>query len=267
MTVSHTIPSTTAPVVTAAASIAVAPLIEGSRRSGVVLGVSGRAAWVGVDDEVLLLADPAAVRLPNGISLGRGAEAVRVGAPVAVGDGEVSISGVRIRPLRWWDPRPVLPVVTESVIADRLAAAGAPVFGDGGLHVALQSGDPEQVLAVADRLLGRGDGLTPWGDDLLAGALAAHALLGEAVGRDSEIVGAVAGPIGVRAATRTTALSAALLRHGCRGEVADPAARFLEALCGREAIAPAAGRLEAVGHSSGPAILAGISAGARAVIG
>lgn len=265
MTVSHTIPSTS--VVTGAASLDVAPIIDGPSRQGMVLGVSDRAAWMSVGAEVLLLADPAAVRLPNGISLGPGPGAIHPGGAVTVGGGEVAIAGMLIRPVRWWDPRPVLPVATDSLVADRLASIETPAFDDAGLETALRNRDPEQVFAAADRLLGRGDGLTPWGDDLLAGSLAAHALLGEAVGRGPGLVEAVADPVNARAAVRTTALSAALLRHACRGEVADPAARLLEALCGRGVLAPAAAGLASVGHSSGPALLAGIGVGTRAVIG
>src|SRR5262249_13546495 len=59
-------------------------------------------------------------------------------------------------------------------------------------------------------LLGRGPGLTPAGDDVLAGLLAGRA----AYGPDDR---ALADDICALAPSRTTALSAALLRHAARG--------------------------------------------------
>lgn len=65
--------------------------------------------------------------------------------------------------------------------------------------------------AAAVRLLGRGEGLTPLGDDVLAGWLALHRAVGVAT---PEVDAAVAG-----AAARTTLLSATLLDCADHGEV------------------------------------------------
>jgi len=104
----------------------------------------------------------------------------------------------------------------------------------------LAAGDP----AAVPMLLGRGDGLTPVGDDVLAGWLVAT----RAAGRPND---AVAGAVHA-ALDRTTSLSAALLRHAAAGE-AIPAFRSVLASGGTEAVAG----LLAVGHSSGAGMLLG----------
>jgi hypothetical protein len=92
-------------------------------------------------------------------------------------------------------------------------------------------------------LLGRGPGLTPAGDDVLAGLLAGRA----AYGPDDR---ALADAICALAPSRTTALSAALLRHAARGECIPEVAAFTAALTGAGPVGPAAARLLAVGHTS-----------------
>ena len=65
------------------------------------------------------------------------------------------------------------------------------------------------------------------------------------------------------AAGATTSFSASLLGHAFRGEVAEPAAALLRPLTGRGDAREAAENLNRVGHSSGPALAAGVLAGAR----
>lgn len=115
---------------------------------------------------------------------------------------------------------------------------------------ALAQGDPVAV----PQLLGRGDGLTPVGDDVLAGWL----IGARAAGRTTRPVAAA-----VRAAAhRTTELSAALLSHAADGETIPELRGLLGALMS-EAAAPGAveaatARLLAVGHSSGAGLLLGV---------
>jgi hypothetical protein len=101
--------------------------------------------------------------------------------------------------------------------------------------------------AVA-RLVGRGDGLTPLGDDALCGWLALH----RAVGEPTRAVDAA-----VRALLpRTTLLSATLLDCALRGEVLPEFAAYLTALGTPEEPARAAA-LAAIGHTSGAGLLDG----------
>jgi hypothetical protein len=72
-------------------------------------------------------------------------------------------------------------------------------------------------------------------------------------------------PIDAVAAIRTTAFSASILRHAFEGHVAAPAGAFLRAIAGRGDVTVAHRRLLDVGHTSGPALAAGIVLGARAL--
>jgi hypothetical protein len=106
---------------------------------------------------------------------------------------------------------------------------------------------PLDAAAVA-RLVGRGDGLTPLGDDALCGWLALH----RSVGEPTPAVDAA-----VRAALpRTTLLSATLLDCALRGEVLPEFATYLTAL-GTPREQDRAAVLAAIGHTSGAGLLHG----------
>ena len=98
-------------------------------------------------------------------------------------------------------------------------------------------------------LVGRGDGLTPYGDDVLCGWLALHRACGVATPAVDDAVR--------RALPRTTTLSATLLECALAGEVADAVGSYLRALA-TPAQATARAALEAVGHSSGRGLAHGI---------
>lgn len=111
------------------------------------------------------------------------------------------------------------------------------------------------LTGLASRLGGRGPGLTPAGDDVLAGALLATRVR----------CGPAAEPelSAVAASVRTTDLSAAFLTWAVRGQCIEPAHAVLLALAaGDEArVRAAVARLVAVGASSGVALLAGLRLG------
>jgi len=109
----------------------------------------------------------------------------------------------------------------------------------------------EPAAAVAG-LLGCGPGLTPAGDDVLAGFL----LGATAFGLESSHMRAA---IAAMAADRTTALSAALLRHAARGECISEVAAVLADPTGSTL-----GELLRVGHTSGAALAIGLAAAASA---
>jgi Protein of unknown function (DUF2877) len=189
-------------------------------RRGRVVGRGREAAYVDADGFIVVLSVGPPV-LPNGAQVGR--------LP-SVGDGfEAPIGEV-------WDP-------TISGSAD------LEVSGPDDLVRAVETRDPSLAAAVGARLIGRGGGLTPEGDDLVAGVAAvvasspwpgADAWLEALVGRD------------LRA--RTTALSATLLELAVRGMGPEP----LQALFAGDAGALA--RLQALGHSTGRAYARGAAA-------
>jgi hypothetical protein len=223
---------------------------------------------------------PEAVRLPLAIVVD--ADLVRLahvgtGTPVEVGEGSVTLfagrrDAVRVRPGRWWDPRPALRAVEPPAVAASLALAEVllpPWPPDAGPVGARLRAAPHLARdpALARGLVGLGPGSTPAGDDVLAGMLAALRVIGDALGApgaaglaDSlwrEIRPALPG---------TTVLSAALLASAARGETCAPATSVCRALAGREALRGALERLLAVGHTSGHALAAGLLWGARTAL-
>jgi hypothetical protein len=104
-----------------------------------------------------------------------------------------------------------------------------------------------------DRLVGLGPGLTPAGDDLVAAALVTARATG-----DPRYPGWREATAQALAARRTTAVSRGLLHHALDGYATPELADLLEALCGAADLAGPLRRLVALGHSSGPALLAGV---------
>jgi len=195
-----------------------------------------------------------AVQLPIGLtlpwpssgldlpSLVRGGQpAVRPGE-LRLGRLRVAVTGLRDARLRYCG-RPVeFPAVPDL----------RSVLPDGPLD---PFGDP---IAAAAGLLGRGPGLTPAGDDLLCGALAAGVLFGIPGNRLAEAVRArLAGPL------ITTGLSRQLLLRALAGDGLPELQRLAEAMCSQDGVEQACRRLLRIGHSSGAALAAGLLAGAR----
>lgn len=132
-----------------------------------------------------------------------------------------------------------------SALAAALAAvAPAPDTLAAGL-AALAAGN---VASAVAQLAGRGDGLTPAGDDALAGYAAWRWARGAAVALPAE---------------RCAPLGREYLRCAERGELPQPAARVLDAIRAgdRRAAARRAAALADWGASSGAALLWGIAAG------
>ena len=121
----------------------------------------------------------------------------------------------------------------------------------------LRQGAPDhwQLPASVIRLLGLGPGLTPSGDDLLAGLLIAlHAL-----GQDSAAKHLAAGLLRF-APARTHPVSLAHLCCAATGQGSEPLHRLLNALCSGGLGLPAAlAELADLGYSSGWDALAGVT--------
>jgi hypothetical protein len=191
-----------------------------------------------------------------------------------VGDSSLTVGSTTFRVTRWWRPpharslRTAPPITVAAAVhwltgrvADPLDAHGREAVAD--LMDALMHGTPPEP-AVA-RLLGRGPGLTPLGDDVLAAAMVCLHSLGSPAG------GALAAAVNAAAPDATTAVSAALLRHAARGECIPQLAELLDALAAGVAdpatgpLPRAAGGLLAVGHSSGAGLLHGVLVAVTAV--
>lgn len=167
---------------------------------------------------VLCVATPAAVRLPNSALV----------AELPPGSPELTVR-------RWWRPdRPTGLTPPPSAALSGLAEASY-----------------DELSPAA--LVGSGPGLTPRGDDVLAGALvAAHAT------DDPRLPGWRRETGRALRTCRTTAVSHALLTHAMDGYAVPQLAALLTTLCTDRDPGSALDRLRAVGHTSGQALLDGV---------
>jgi hypothetical protein len=155
-----------------------------------------------------------------------------------------------------WDPVvPALACGPELASRGRAVLAalrpvpdGGPLAPPPGAVDALQDGDMDAAVAG---LLGRGGGLTPEGDDLLAGAFAVRAAAGLPVALPPDL------------RERTTALSATLLELAATGAAARPLHAVLDV--DDDGWLGALRDLERLGSSSGRAIARGAAAACLAV--
>jgi hypothetical protein len=265
---------------TAAVSSSLRSALAGPARVATWLGATPAALYVQITSEpgVLALVAHDAVRLPCSLVLPTttaelpltwlALPRVAAAAGPLVGDGVLAWTGpagpVIVRAVREWAP----PTVRGGTVAARALAAarGAlprpAVAGIDDRCLRLLTADPPAAVA---RLLGLGPGLTPAGDDVLAGFLVGAAAFGlDATGIRAAIT--ALGP------ARTTALSAALLWHAARGECIGELAAVAAVLTsqsdggitGHQELEPALARLLAIGHTSGPALAAGLATAATA---
>ncbi len=251
--------------IAAAASSAVRTVLGGPPQAARLLGASAAAIYLATSGEpgaIAVLAHDA-VRLPCGVLLPTTRAELPLTAigPVAgaagtIGGGRLSWPGrdgpVIIEAVREWAParvgtgRPV----AAAVQAARAALPDCDLGGvTAGQLEALRAGD---AAALVGGLLGRGPGLTPSGDDLLASLLGCLAS-----GLDAAPLRRA---VAARAPVRTTALSAALLWHAARGECISEVAALAAALTGlRSAPAGQTG----LGSAAAGLALAGHEAAAR----
>lgn len=262
---------TTDPVPVAGSDL-VRDLVTGPERGGRVLGVFPTAVYVRVDGsrDVLALETTDALRLPTALVLAADVvrdpfAGIRTGDPAVVGRAAVAAGTVRTRVVRWWRPRRARPVAPPGPAAPAPVPVPAPALLPDvspdlrDVWTALASaltGDRLPAGAVR-ALVGRGGGLTPEGDDLLAGLLVATAALGgHAPPRLSELPALVLSLL-----DRTTALSAGLLAQAVEGYAVPPVLDLVDAVGACAGVEEAVVRLVSVGHTSGAALAHGVLAG------
>ena len=240
----------------------------------VTAGASQAAQWLGAVDAALYFATTGArptvfavlsqdaVRLPCGLALATTKAELPLTriAPVrdlrdrenaVVGNDRIAWAGpdgpVTIIAARQWSPLRVHPGVPETAALAELRALLAPCELGLEQHRLDQLAGQADTTAVAG-LLGRGPGLTPSGDDVLAGYLLAAGAFGLEIEQVRRAVAA-------RAPQATSALSAQLLRHAARGEAVRELIELTATLTHPDAMLTAvAARLLQVGHTSGAAL-------------
>lgn len=221
-------------------------------RSATVVVRTTHVAFARVGGELVALHGPGAEPFPFSIVVPeRDVASLPAEGPLRLGDGVVVLPGGRRLAARRPAAAQAGPPGVDATIM--LRALGA-VPGLAARSAAAGSlDDPE-------RLLGRGQGLTPSGDDVLIGfiAMCAHAHRGWGLPDPAPLAAGLA----ARAPRRTTAVSAALLAEAARGRFAPVVGAVCRA--GPADLASALARLAAVGATSGLDTLAGIERACRA---
>ena len=264
----------------AAASTGVAELLRGPVRPASVLLSVPAAVYLsvptpqGVEVVGVLTAD--AARLPLGLVLSRARQRPAAGLlPVRRPGDRGRRSGGRRRPHRLGrgvvGPAPRLPGAQPALLPEGVRTLRTTLYGEaphsaftlpglpGGpsgplaaLRGAVRRADLDAALRTATRLVGLGPGLTPAGDDVLAGTVAGLVLLGHPA---AERFGA---GVHALATGRTTELSRALLKHAAAGQVSGEFAAVVRALIGQGDLEAAIATLLATGSTSGRALALGL---------
>lgn len=240
-----------------------------------------------------------AVRLPGSLVLGSPSARLRLadygpGTRAEVGEGMVRVGDLVVRPTRWWSTHPVpaarrLEVLDAGGLAlEELLAADDP----GANWAAARLREPSNHFAgaltaavvtalaaphrrssvqaatsavdAATDLLGLGPGLTPSGDDVVAGALVTVRRLLPDTG---PIIASLSQKVAEQALARTTAVSAALLAWAALGEAAPELVGLLGALSRGADLRPGFLALSQVGHTSGRDLALGVVTGTTVVRG
>src|SRR5688500_3681335 len=275
-------PVRAATAVPAAASTGVAELLRGPVRPARVLMSVPAAVYLlipndrGGDVVGVLTSD--AARLPLACVLfrpsnGRPLVALPAGAPAEVGGGRIIVGDLAVSAAAWWNPRPKLPSLHPALLPEGVRQLRNALYGEGvphsaftlpglpagpggplaALRGAVRRADLDAALRTATRLIGLGPGLTPAGDDVMAGTIAGLVLLGHPSAER------FAAGVYALAAGRTTELSRALLRHAACGRVSGEFAAVLPALVGDRPLMPTVNALLSTGATSGRAMALGLS--------
>lgn len=255
-----------------AASRRVKEILDGPARTAMVRAAFPAAVYLDTGRGVLAVVARDGLRLPISVVLaatsGSGPFAgVTPGDPATVGDGRVCSGGLTVAVGRWWTPRRPPALVRPEHLAARAArlarilrarrrVLSEPLAGRlARLGRALRA--RRHVGQQPAALVGLGEGLTPAGDDVLAGVLLALRHLGRPACADS-----LWESIAECVPRRTTALSATLLASAAQGDAIPQVVDLLAALAGHRPLEPAIDRLLAVGSTSGSDIAHGLLAGA-----
>jgi hypothetical protein len=248
------------------ASSLLVPLLDGAERELVEVARTRVSVHYETGDPnlpVLSVSTPMAVRLPNSLVTDVLPAPERAGShrrtshvSTVGGGGGLRASGRCWSVRRWWQPpRPLgLPRPDTARFAARLAAWETQRHVDGvpdagGVPALPPSYDGLSPAA----LVGLGPGLTPAGDDIVAGALvAAHAT------GDPRLEAWRRATRATLTRSRTTAVSRAMLHHALAGYATRELANLVTALCRGDDTERARADLLAVGHTSGGALLTGV---------
>ncbi len=253
-------PSPRRAAVPVAVSSLSAGLVDGPPTVGTVVAAYRFGLYLDVAGDVLPVVTWDAVPVPTALRLsGRSGPLVWGVAPgdrVVVGLRRVVLPRLDLVAARTWRPARVARAsargwggqeLTGATLGDAVPATG---WLADGIRDAVLARDP---LPHVRGLVGRGRGLTPSGDDALAGAL----LVGHALGSDGRLATAVRSRL-----CATTAVSCSLLRAATDGYAARQVVTLVDAVLAGDAptVRVALPPVLDMGHSSGHDLVTGIRA-------
>lgn len=246
---------------TAAAPDRVLNMIRGPLRAAVRLAAFPSAVYLRLSTgEPIALLCRDAVRMPFGLVLATSSAELaldRLRGPVLAGASEVRIGQWSVRVSRLLSATAPVGLAPDPAAVEyacgRLSRLHLAVPDLAGLDVMPRLPEMNPLEFVhARRILGVGPGLTPSGDDFLAGLLVGA----WSFGLTADTLRA---EVRTHATSLTTEVSAALLRSACRGESIPELTALLLSLSGRATeVDDAFAALVKVGHTSGQALAAGV---------
>jgi len=179
-----------------------------------------------------------------------------IGEGISLGAGAARFAGAEIRVGRYlnFHMRPFSLAAAPQMRARLTELLGAPASEElSEKDLTGLAGDPAAALPS---VLGKGTGLTPFGDDVVSGLLATLLAAGAPGARDLRERALELAP------ARTTPLSATLLRRAGAGDVLPAFARVVADLStGSDRLTASVSDLCAIGHTSGAGMLLGLHLG------
>lgn len=246
---------------TGAAPVWVGDRVAGPPHAAPVLHTGAVALYVRSGDDVIGVLARDATPTPCSILTRAGDVATlfggrlpAVGDDVQIGAGRLEWDGHRLRVVRYLDFS-LRPIPADRLAGMRATLAAADPGSPGSSELSTPALDalvhhPAEAL---EEVLGRGSGLTPFGDDVVCGMLATLLAAGDPCAPELRARATGLAP------HRTTALSATLLRRAGEGDVLHAFADVVHALLdGPAEAASAISCLRAVGHTSGAGMLLGL---------
>lgn len=222
---------------------------------GTVVGTFRHGCYVDVGGELYAIAGPAVAPGPIHLIVAEpparvteGMAVWRDGSRLHSSQWQVELGGVRV--FAPWRPARADLHDAADALRSMVESLTAPADLQRQWHAVRRAVAAGDLLAARRLLEGRGGGLTPTGDDVLAGLLLVRAWCGE----DESVLLRVAGD------TATTTLSKSFLAWAARGQSVAPVHDLIAhaARPDRPAFDRAVATVSAIGGSSGTALLWGI---------
>lgn len=253
-------PSTT--ILSGAAPAWVGDRLNGSEHAGTVLHAGSDAVYVLSFDDVIGVTSRFATSIPCTIStrlrtlgeMDTASGTPAIGSKVKIGGGTLDFGSTQVRVGRFLDFS-MRPIAAESVpqMTERLKAntGETPQSDEIGPEVLAQLRNTP--LIALKKVIGRGSGLTPFGDDVVCGMIATLRAAAD------PCAGAIGEAALELARSATTGLSTTLLRRAAAGDALVAFRDVVESLAHNpDHVEANIDRLRSIGHTSGSGMLLGL---------